>query len=282
MKDYLQYTGKTVLVTGAASGMGKATAEFLVDLGAEVHTLDYAEVTIPGIASYQHVDLGVQEQIDSVFQNLPQTIDAFFGIAGVSGQRQDWNTTVRINFGANKYITDTYLTDRLTDGGAIVYVTSTAGLNWEKHTNEVAGVTTVQGWGAMVAAIEGLGMGDQPGMVGYPVSKRLLNQYATEQVAVFAPRKARVNAIMPASTQSGLTEDFANTVGGMDNLVKYTGFAGRLAESCEMALPLVFLNSAMASYISGLVIPIDFGARTVQTLGQADDPLDVPMIAASV
>lgn len=282
MKDYLQYTGKTVLVTGAASGMAKATAEYLVDLGAEVHTLDYAEVTIPGIASYQHVDLGVKDEIDTVFQGLPQSIDAFFGIAGVSGQRQDWNTTVRINFGANKYITDTYLADRLADGGAIVYVTSTSGLNWEKHIDEVAGLTTAQGWDAMVAAIEGLGMGDEPGTAGYGPSKRLLNQYATEQVATFAPRKARVNAIMPASTQSGLTEDFVKTVGSMENLVRYTGFAGRLAESSEMALPMIFLNSPMASYISGLVIPIDFGTRTVQTLGQAEDPLDVPMITAAV
>lgn len=279
MKDHLQYAGKTVLVSGAASGMGKATTEVLVDLGAAVHTLDYAEVTVPGIASYNHVNLGVKKEVDSVFAALPDKFDAYFGIAGVSGQQHDWNTTVLINFGANKYITDTYLSDRMVSGGAIVYVSSTAGLNWEKFTAEVEGLTTAQGWDEVVAAIESLGKSEQPGPDGYPVSKRLMNQYATEQVASFASKQVRVNALMPASTQSGMTDEFADSVGGLDNLVKYTGFAGRLAESMEMALPLVFLNSPMASYISGVVLPVDFGARTLQTLGRIDDPLDAPMIS---
>ena len=48
MKDYLGYTGKVCVVTGAASGMGKATAEMLVDLGAMVYALDWAEVKVEG------------------------------------------------------------------------------------------------------------------------------------------------------------------------------------------------------------------------------------------
>ena len=40
MKDYLVIKTKNVVVTGASSGMGKATAEMLVDLGAKVYALD--------------------------------------------------------------------------------------------------------------------------------------------------------------------------------------------------------------------------------------------------
>ena len=47
MKDALGYEGKTVVMTGAASGMGAAAAHLLVDLGAEVHALDIGEVTAP-------------------------------------------------------------------------------------------------------------------------------------------------------------------------------------------------------------------------------------------
>ena len=57
MKDYLGYTGKVCVVTGAASGMGKATAEMLVDLGAMVYALDWAEVKVEGITAYLHTDL---------------------------------------------------------------------------------------------------------------------------------------------------------------------------------------------------------------------------------
>lgn len=41
MKDYFGYQEKVVIVTGASSGMGKATAEMLVDLGAKVYALDW-------------------------------------------------------------------------------------------------------------------------------------------------------------------------------------------------------------------------------------------------
>ena len=41
MKDYFGYQEKVVIVTGASSGMGKATAEILVDLGAKVYALDW-------------------------------------------------------------------------------------------------------------------------------------------------------------------------------------------------------------------------------------------------
>ena len=50
MRDYFGYNGKTVVVTGVASGMGKATAEMLVELGANVYALDWAEVQVEGIA----------------------------------------------------------------------------------------------------------------------------------------------------------------------------------------------------------------------------------------
>ena len=40
MRDILGYQGKTVVITGCATGMGAAAAELLVELGAEVHALD--------------------------------------------------------------------------------------------------------------------------------------------------------------------------------------------------------------------------------------------------
>ncbi len=49
MKDYFGYQDQVVVVTGAASGMGKATAEMLVDLGAKVYALDWQKVEVEGI-----------------------------------------------------------------------------------------------------------------------------------------------------------------------------------------------------------------------------------------
>ena len=62
MKDYFGYQGQIAVVTGAASGMGKATTEMLVDLGAKVYALDWQKVEVDGIEKYIHVDLSQEFQ----------------------------------------------------------------------------------------------------------------------------------------------------------------------------------------------------------------------------
>ncbi|MCD7808355.1 MAG: hypothetical protein LUH02_03355 [Erysipelotrichaceae bacterium] len=52
MKDYFNYEGKVCVVIGASSGMGKATVEFLVELGAIVYALDIQPVEVKGIKEY--------------------------------------------------------------------------------------------------------------------------------------------------------------------------------------------------------------------------------------
>ena len=56
MNDVLGYEGKSVVVTGAASGMGEATARILVDLGADVTALDIKETTV-SVARALTIDL---------------------------------------------------------------------------------------------------------------------------------------------------------------------------------------------------------------------------------
>lgn len=71
MKDYFGYQDKICVVTGAASGMGKATAEMLVNLGAKVYALDWAEVHVEGVEKYIKTDLSQKESIDNAFQQIP-------------------------------------------------------------------------------------------------------------------------------------------------------------------------------------------------------------------
>ena len=55
MKYYFGYQNKNVVVTGASSGMGKATAEMLVDLGAKVYALDWNECDVKGIKQLSYI-----------------------------------------------------------------------------------------------------------------------------------------------------------------------------------------------------------------------------------
>ena len=93
--------------------MGYETAKMLVDLGAKVYALDIKECDIPNITEFHQCNLSDKKSIDDVFSKLPQEIDCFFGIAGLSGSKTDYITTFNCDFTANKYITLTYLTKRI-------------------------------------------------------------------------------------------------------------------------------------------------------------------------
>ena len=123
MKDYLGYKDKICVVTGAASGMGKATCEILIDLGAKVYAMDLAPITLP-VEKAIKLNLGDKESVDQAFKEVPSTIDKFFGIAGVSGVTTDFATTIRINFIGHRYALETYVIPKLAEDGLLSWVPS--------------------------------------------------------------------------------------------------------------------------------------------------------------
>lgn len=269
MKDYFGYQDKVVVVTGSASGMGKAACEMLVDLGAKVYALDWQEVNVEGVEKYIHVDLSQKDSIDQAFENIPEHIDSFFGIAGVSGLKNDFMTTCKIDLVANKYICEEYLTTRMSQGGSIAFMTSTGGNGWERDDNKdiYLPVLKAKGWDETIQAIENTGMTPMPGTLGYPFSKLAMNYYTVLLQATFAPLGIRVNAVLPGSTDTGMKDEFTTMAGGEESLLSHCGYANRLAQSEEMAKPIVFLNSDMASYISGERLVVDYGQTAEEVAG---------------
>ncbi len=67
--DAFRYDGKRALVVGGATGMGAAAAELVLDAGAEVVVMDFAEVTLPG-AKAIHVNLGEKASIDAAIDEM--------------------------------------------------------------------------------------------------------------------------------------------------------------------------------------------------------------------
>lgn len=122
--------GKVCVVTGCSSGMGKALCDRLSLVGAIVYGLDRNQPQ-EGMKHFIKADLSSKESIDEAFKELPEEIDCFFGVAGLSGAKASWWTTFTVNFIANKYITEEYLEKRMKEGSSITYVTSTGGLMWE-------------------------------------------------------------------------------------------------------------------------------------------------------
>ena len=81
--DAFRYDGKRVLVVGAASGMGAATAALVQDAGAEVVAMDFADITLPG-AKAIHVNLADAASIDTAIEECGGPVHALFACAGVA------------------------------------------------------------------------------------------------------------------------------------------------------------------------------------------------------
>lgn len=276
MKDYFNYQDKVCVITGSSNGMGLATTKMLVDLGATVYAVSRSTTKVDGIAASVLCDLSKKKDIDNAFRQLPNHIDCFFGVAGLSGSKTDYLTTFNCDFTANKYITLEYLTKRMTAGGAIVYVSSTAGLNWEKHMKEQNKIVHASTWKATEEALGKLPE-TAPGNFAYMFAKRCMSQFAAEQALAFGKKGIRVNNVMPGSTDTGLKDEFEKLAGGKEALLNETGVAHRLASPEEMAGPIVFLGSDIASFISGIDLCVDSADRTTKVLKVKKDVTNIPM-----
>ena len=165
------------------------------------------------------------------------------------------------------YITLNYLKNRMSKGGAIVYCTSTAGLEWKKFKREQNKVVHCKNWEEVQEVTKKIA-NSAPSTFAYMYSKRCLSQFACEQAIEFAKNGIRVNNVLPGSTDTGMKQEFQDMVGGEEALIAEAGLAGRLATSEEMAAPMVFLNSDMASFTSGLDMVVDYTDTCLKVLGK--------------
>jgi NAD(P)-dependent dehydrogenase (short-subunit alcohol dehydrogenase family) len=269
------YQGKVCVITGAGSGMGKAAATLLVAEGAEVYALDIQPVAIEGIAKYIQVDLSEKNSIDHAFAELPAHIDCFFGVAGILGAALPFMKVACIDLISNKYMLEELLLERMGEGGAIALVSSDAGIGWEKDGNKMffASVVDAEGWDGAVEALEATGITGVNMGLAYVYSKLAVNYLVARMQKLYGPKHVRVNVIMPGSTNSAFGLESGIDMAKDDGQGDYSGYSGRVAAPEEMARPLLFLNSDMASYISGAVLPVDSGMAIEVMAGFRANPV---------
>lgn len=247
--------------------MGKATCEILLDLGAKVYAMDLAPITLP-VEKAIELNLGDKDSVDKAFKEIPDSIDKFFGIAGVSGVKTDFTTTIRINFIGHRYALETYVIPKLAEDGAIAFMGSLAGTGWQETREELTPVVDATDWDTMAAETEKIakraetkGYGKMIGVKGYFMSKRMMNLYVKKMAGPLAAKGIRINIICPGSTETQLTDQWASL---MDSKSMQGAQETRYAQPSEMAGPIVFANSDMATYMSGQNIYIDFGQNAIQ------------------
>ncbi len=272
MKDILGYQGKTIVITGAASGMGQAAAALLVDLGADVYALDVAPVTTPVAAAIQ-VDMKSPAGIEAAVARLPQEIDGLFNCAGVPSPPFSAEDTLLINFVGLRYLTE-LLIPRLSAGAGIASIASTAGMAWR------TGLASVQEFLATENSFESAQhwMSENPDACadGYGFSKQCIIVYTMQMARELAEKNIRINCISPSPTASGFMDKLKGDGQMPDEVIDlFLPSNGRYATGEEMGEALVLLNSKLASFVSGINMPVDFGYCAETFMAQRDDLLGI-------
>lgn len=256
MSDVLAfYKGRTVLVTGCASGIGGAVAEKLAGAGASVIGVDRNTPTTD-LAEFIEMDLGDPKSIASSTSRLPAEVWGLFNCAGLSGGAADPQTVLRVNFIGTRDLLER-VEPHIPPGGAIVSTASGAGQDFEKNKNEVINLVRTSGFDEAVQWAE-----DHDGYVkergGYPVSKEALVLYTLERCFELGERGLRINCIAPGITDTPMLKDSAKVYG--EELFKTPPKPlGRKATAEEQANILIYLNSDWASYVNGQTIWSDGG-----------------------
>ncbi|MCP4227295.1 MAG: SDR family oxidoreductase [Actinomycetia bacterium] len=265
MATLFDFSGKQVIITGAASGIGAATTSLIIEHGATVHTLDVAPVNADG-ESYL-CDLGDPGAIEATVERLPATIDVVMSCAGVpNGGRFSPEEVMKINWLGLRHLTELLL-PRIPAGGSVVNIASTAGRAWAEHQTEHHQLMEAATFEAGLAWTRA-----NPDVVGdgYAFSKEAVQFYTLWRSVQLLPAGIRMNSICPGVTNTSIIPDFRRGLG--DDLIDQAeAVAGRMARPEEMAPAMLFLaDQAAASYLNGVNLNIDRGTGAARASGQSD------------
>ncbi len=248
--------GRRVLVTGAASGIGRAIARRFADAGADLVLLDVdeeglartaREVTgLPARVSTEIVDLLQRERIDELWERLGhEAPDTLVNNAGIYPFRdflkmdQDFlEKVLRINLEAAIWMCQAFIARRKGKGGVIINVSS----------------------------IEAL-LPFKDDLVPYSVSKAGVVALTRSLARDYGRQGFRANVILPGAIRTSGTDSLVRMAARRlrFDLLK-TGYLfharlalGRWGRPDEVARVALFLASDLSSYVQGALIPVDGG-----------------------
>lgn len=254
MQDVLGYAGKHVVVTGAASGMGAATARILTELGARVTALDIKPTEV-AVEAFVEVDLRDPESIDAAVAAIEGSVDGLFSCAGLPGPPFSELDTMKVNFVGARHLAQA-LVPLMPAGSAITSISSSAAHGWEKQIGLLTELITTTGFDEAVAWLEA--NEEKWSWSGYLFSKWATDAWVSWWYPDLAARGIRINCINPGPTDTAMMpafQDFA-TKEVVDTSM---GPIGRYATADEQAWPVVALGSPRMSYVAGTVLWTDGG-----------------------
>jgi NAD(P)-dependent dehydrogenase (short-subunit alcohol dehydrogenase family) len=244
----MRFENKTVIVTGAASGIGRATARVFAAEGARVVAADLSEAvhaTIDGLSDALAVqmDAGSEEEVERLVATACDRfggLDVFYANAGISGgaagifdsSAELWAEVLRVNL-IGPFLAIKHAAPRIVErgGGAILCTASVAGLR------------------------------SGAGGPAYSASKAGVINLVQTAAQQLSTSNVRVNAICPGLIETGMTKrafDYAREVGKEHKLGQLNPLR-RAGAPEEIARVALFLASDEASYVNGQAWVVDGG-----------------------
>lgn len=263
MSDLLGYRGKRVIVTGCFSGMGEATAKLLLDLGAEVHGLDYKPSGLP-LASFGNIDLRDPASIEAGVAAIGGHVDALFNCAGLP-QSFPPMEVMKVNFIGLRHLTEQVL-PLMSEGGAIASIASTGGLGWSRRIPTNMEFVTTKGFDG---ALDWCAANMETVREGYSFSKENVIVWTQYMGAHLIKRGIRINCTLPSPTQTPMMAEFQKAT-AKEVIDAAAEPLGRYSTPEEQANGLVLINSALAGIVNGVVFPVDGGFMGGVATGQVD------------
>ncbi|RYG86481.1 MAG: SDR family oxidoreductase [Alphaproteobacteria bacterium] len=246
--------GKTLVITGVASGIGARTAQLALAQGADVIGVD---LNTPAIVNFDFVkaDISTQEGVDALASSLPKRFDALCNVAGLSGNT-GLAPVLNVNFFGLRALSYA-VASKLREGGAVVNVASIAGYGWRANLERTKALVALSGFPdvAKLATEHSI-----EASYGYQLSKEMLLLW-TQRVAheaAFRAKGIRVNAVSPGPVETPILKQF-RVVLGDERVNSDIDRVGRAGTASDIAPVVLFLASDGARWINGANIATDGG-----------------------
>jgi NAD(P)-dependent dehydrogenase (short-subunit alcohol dehydrogenase family) len=245
------FADKRVVVTGAASGIGRRTTELLLEAGAHVIALDRNPVDAK-VAQFLRVDMTSPDSIAAAAREIDGDIDVLLNIAGVPGTA-DPEVTMRVNVLGLRMLT-LLLIGRMRSGGAITNVASIAGAQWQAHLDEIQRLLATPDYDTGVAWVR-----DHPmdGKRAYDFSKECVVVLTKQHGRFLREHGVRVNSVSPGPVRTPILKDFRESIGAVLDLV--TRETGRDATVDDIARVLLFVSDPVLQWLNATDVQVDGG-----------------------